>query len=86
MERNHHKLSFSHPFALAVSASSVFKTVNLTVDAKEIPLTDKINLHRKTGELIYNYLKNTSLAASKAETLLEKVVNQLKLEKKIQEL
>lgn len=86
MERNQLKLAFSHPFALTVSSSLGVKTFNLTIDAREIPFPDKINLHRKIGETIYSHLKNNSVVASKTETLLDKVVNQLKLENKIQEL
>jgi len=81
LERNQLKLSFSHPSALTISSSAGFKTVNLTVDAREIPLLDKINLHRQTRELIYSDLSKKSTAASKVEALLGKVVNQLKLEK-----
>lgn len=81
LERNKLKLSFSLSSSLTVSSSSSFKIVNLIVDSKQIPIPDRINLHRQTGDLIYNYLHKTSSFASKVEALLEKVVNQLKLEK-----
>jgi len=81
LERNQLKLAFSHPSTLSVSSSSGFKIVNLIVDAREIPFPSKINLHSQTGELIYSELKKTSLVVNRAETLLEKVVSQLKLEK-----
>ena len=64
-----------------VSSSYGFNTINLIVDAIEIPLPHKINLHWKTRELIYNDLNETSLFSRKDESLLGKVVNQLKLEK-----
>jgi len=81
LERNQLKLVFSYPSTLSVSSSSGFKTVNLIVDAREIPLPGKINLHSQTRELIYSELKKTSLDVNRVETLLEKVVTQLKLEK-----
>ena len=40
-----------------VAYSSSFKTVNLTDDAKKIPLPNKINLHMQTDQLIFNDLK-----------------------------
>ena len=48
------------------------------MDTKDIPIHDKINLHRKSGELIYNDVYKSSLATIKAEALLEKVMYQLK--------
>ena len=56
-------------------ASSVgFKSVNLIVDTKKIPLLDKINLHMQTGQLIVNYLKRTSSIVVKVENMLGKVI------------
>ena len=66
LERNQLRLSFSHPFALTVWSFVGFKTVNLTVNARKIPLPHKINLHRKTWELIYDDLSKTYMALSKA--------------------
>lgn len=81
LERNQLKLSFSQPFAFSVSSTAGFKTMNLTVDARDIPFPNNINLHRKTGELIYSDLSKTSRATRKTKALLGNVINQLKLEK-----
>lgn len=62
LERNQLKLYFSHPSTLTVSSATGFKTINLTMDARDIPFPDKINLHRKTEELIYSDLRKASLA------------------------
>ena len=51
------------------------------MDGKRIPLPDKINMHMQTGQLIFRDLYKSASASSKAENMLEKVVNQLKLEK-----
>lgn len=56
LERNQLKLFFSHPSALVFSSLVCFKTMNLIVYVRDIPLPDKINLHRQTRELIYNDL------------------------------
>lgn len=55
--------------------------MNITVDERDIRFPKKINLYRKTRELIYNDLTKTSLEARKIEALLWKVINQWKLEK-----
>jgi len=44
LERNQLKIAFSHPSAFTMSSSSGFMIVNLTVDAREIPLHDKNQL------------------------------------------
>ena len=66
---------------MKIGSSSIFRTVNLTVDARKIPLPDKINLHMQTDLLIANDLTKTSAATSKAESMLGKVIKQMKLEK-----
>lgn len=81
LERDQLKISFSHPFALSFSSSTGFKTSYLTMDARKIPLPDKINIHRKTGELIYNDLSKTFSVVNKPKDMFEKVISQLKLEK-----
>lgn len=69
LERNQIKVSFSHSSSLKVSFAAGFKTMNLTIDEKYIPLPEKIKLHRKTRELIYNDLSKTSLVVRKEEDL-----------------
>ncbi len=81
LERNQLNLAFSNPYTVSVSYYSGFNTVNLIVDAREIPFPGKINLHSQIGELIYSELKKTSLVVNRAKNFLEKVVRQLKLEK-----
>ena len=81
LERNQLKISFSHCSTLFVSSSASFRIVKLILDAKNIPVPDNINLHMKSGELIYNDLNRTFSASSKAEVMLEKVVGQMKYEK-----
>ena len=81
LEKDQFKMDFSHPSEMTVGSSSSFKTVNLTVDVKKIPLLDKVNLHMQTGQLIVNDLTKTSAAAQKAEQMLRKVIKKLKLEK-----
>jgi len=75
------KLSFTHPITQSITSRSDFKADNLSVNTKDIPLLDKINLHKQTGELIYNDISKISLATSKTKDFLMKVTGQLKLEK-----
>lgn len=81
LEKNQLKISFSHPTEISVGFTSNFKTVNLTVDTHKLPMLDKINLHMQTGQLIVNDLHKTNAAIAKAEKMLNKVIQQLKLEK-----
>lgn len=55
--------------------------MNLTVDTHKLPMLDKVNLHMQIGQLIVNYLYKTNATPTKAEKMLNKVIQQLKLEK-----
>ena len=43
-----------------------FKTLDLSINVIDIPLPDKINLHRQAGEMLYSDLRKISLIVSKA--------------------
>lgn len=75
------KIAFSHPTEISVGYTSNSKPMNLTVDTHKLPMLDKINLHMQTGQLILNDLHKTNAIAVKAEKMLTKVIQQLKLEK-----
>lgn len=81
LERNQIKFTFTHPSALSFPSIIGFNIVTLTINVKYISFPNKINFHRKTGELIYNDLSKTSLAENKAKSLLGKLNNHFKLEK-----
>jgi len=55
--------------------------VNLIVDTHKLPMLDKINLRMQTWKLIVNDLHKTNPIAVKEEKMLNKVIQQLKLEK-----
>ena len=74
-------LFFSHPSTMFVSSSTGFQNFNLIVDAKKISLSDKINHHTQTSQFIFNHFNKSFSVTTKAKGALEKVVNQLKLEK-----
>jgi hypothetical protein len=42
---------------------------------------DQMNMHKKTGEVIFSTLANNSLTASKLQVSLNNIQSQLKLEK-----
>jgi len=52
LERNQLRFSFTHPMAQSVSSGVDFRVINLSMNTKDIPFLDKINLHRQTWELI----------------------------------
>lgn len=81
LERSQFKIAFSHPTEMSVGSTSSLKTVNFTVDTHKLPMLDKINLHMQTGQLIVNDLHKTNVVVVKVEKMLNKVIQQLKLEK-----
>lgn len=81
LEKIQLKINFSHPTKISVGCTSNFKTVNLIVDTHKLPMLEKINLHMQTGQLIVNDLHKTNAVVVKAEKMLNKVIQQLKLEK-----
>ena len=81
LEKSQLKIVFSHPTKISVGSSSNFNTINLTVDTQKLPMLDKVNLHMQTRQLIVNDLYKTNVVAAKAEKILNKVIQQLKLEK-----
>lgn len=76
LEKSKLKIALSHPSTWSVTFAVGFKTINLTMDAKRIPLPDKINLHMQTKQLIFHDLYKSASSASNAENMMEKVVNQ----------
>jgi hypothetical protein len=62
-------------------ATSVYKKTSFEFDVKEVHPTDQMDMHRKTWEMIFSTLKNTSLTAAKLQVSLNNVQSQLKLEK-----
>ena len=81
LEKSQLKISFSHPTEISVGSTSNFKTVNLTIGTHKVPMLVKINLHMQTRKLIVNDLFKTNAVAVKAEKMLNKVIQLLKLEK-----
>ncbi len=67
LERRQLKIAFSHPTKISVGSTRNFKTVNLTVNTRKLPMPDNINLHMQTGQLIVNDLHKTNVATIKAE-------------------
>jgi hypothetical protein len=58
-----------------------YKKSSFEFDVKEVHPTDQIDMHRKTGEMIFSTLTKTSLTASKLQVSLNNFQSQLKLEK-----
>ena len=46
LERNQTKLSLMHPIVQYLPSGLCFKTLDLSINAVDIPLSENINLHR----------------------------------------
>jgi hypothetical protein len=58
-----------------------YKKTSFEFDVKEVHPMDQMDMHRKTEEIIFSTLTNTSLTASKLQVSLNNIQSQLKLEK-----
>lgn len=59
---------------------SDYKRETFEFDVKEVHADDQIDMHKKTREMIFSTLANTSLTAAKLQVSLNNVQYQLKLE------
>lgn len=75
LEKNKLKLSVLHPTSQLLPTRANFKTVDLSLNTANVPLHDKINFHRQTGEMRYHDLSKSSLSVRKCKKLLEKAYN-----------
>jgi hypothetical protein len=58
-----------------------YKKTSFEFYVKEVHPTYQVDLHKKTWEMIFSTLKNTSLTAAKLQVSLNNVQSQLKLER-----
>lgn len=77
------KMILSHfkPKMLQPQSAADYITTNLEVLAKDIQPMDQIELHKKTGEMVYSTLANKALSAHKLHNYLNNTSAQLELEK-----
>ena len=57
-----------------------YKRETFKFQTKDVHPADQMDLHRKTGEMVFSTLENASTAASKLQVSLSNVQTQLKLE------
>jgi hypothetical protein len=60
---------------------SYYKRLVFEFDVAEVHKADQMDLHKKTGEMIFSTLANTSTNAAKLQVSFNNVQTQLKLEK-----
>jgi hypothetical protein len=60
--------------------TSDYKKTSFEFDVKEVHPLDQMDMHKKTGEIIFSTLMNTSLTALKLQVSLNNIQAQLKLE------
>lgn len=80
LKRNQMKFSLHQPLAQSLPSISQFKALDVSLDLSSAPLPDKINFHRKVGEMLYSEISRNDMTISKAENLLEKALMKLKLQ------
>ena len=80
LERNQMKFSLYRPSVQSIPFGPQFRTVDLSFDMANVPLQEKINLHREEWEMIYNELSKGALSINKAKKLLEKAATKIKHE------
>jgi len=81
LEKSKLKIAFSNPIEISMGSSRNFKTINLNVHTHKLLMLDKVNLHMQTGQLIVNDLYKKNETVAKVEKMLNKLIQQLKLEK-----
>ena len=62
-------------------AASDYKKTTFEFDVKDIHPIDQMDMHKKTGEMIFSFVTNTAMSLSKLQVTLAKVQSQLKMEK-----
>jgi len=77
------KMTLSHfmPTMLQPQSAADYIRTNLEVFAKDIHPMDQIELHKKTGEMVYSTLADKTLLAHKLQNSLHNTTAQLELEK-----
>jgi hypothetical protein len=58
-----------------------YKKTTFEFDIKDVHPVDQMDMHRRTWEMIFSTLKNTSVTASKLQVSLNNIPYQLNLEK-----
>lgn len=69
------------PKAWVIRRTEHYKAAKLAIDLKKMHLVDQMDLHRKTGEMIFIKLTIITSNACKLENMVSNVTNQLKQEK-----
>jgi len=77
------KMTLSHfrPTMQQPQSAADYIRTNLEVFAKDIHPMDQIDLHKKTGEMVYSTLADKTLMAHRLQNSLHKIAAQLELEK-----
>jgi hypothetical protein len=74
-------MAFLQAQVLDLKVITDYKRVTFEFQTKDVHPADQMDLHRKTGEMVFTTLAHASTAASKLQVSLSNVQTQLKLEK-----
>ena len=75
------QMTFLQPTVKAPNSSSEYNKKTFEVEAKDLHQIDKIEFHKKAGEIIYPTMTNKAMSVKKLQNSLENIKAQLKLEK-----
>jgi len=75
------KMTFIKPTTQQPRTTTDFKRVDFEVLARDIHLIDQIELHKKTGEMIYSTLIGKAIVAHQFQNSLNNISAQFQLEK-----
>jgi len=81
IEKDEMIISLQQPSVQVLSTRPQFKTLDVSLNLASVPLLDKFNLHKKVGEILYNYLGKSLMTINRAETCIGKVSKKMKIEK-----
>jgi len=74
-------MSYFKPKVQQPQSVADYIRINLEVLAKDIHPMDQIELHKKTGEMVYSTLVDKAMLAHKLQNSLDNIIAQLHLEK-----
>jgi len=81
LEKEEMKIKLKHPSIQTLPSGSKFQDLYVSLDLTSILLVDKVNLHRKVGEMLYNDMNRNQMTIDRAQDYIDNLVDNVKVEK-----
>ena len=81
LKKDEMRISLQHPSMPILHVGPQFNTLDVSLNLASVPFSDKVNLHKKVGEILYNDLSKNLMNINRVETYIGKVSNKMKIEK-----